>query len=79
MIVIFLTKKQGGVQLVQLSNCPTFSDQIAEDEWCDYLRHIIIFYDAESTDKTFNLNQSLDLPKIMVSLALTCNVFRPKS
>ena len=43
MIVIFLTKKQGGVQLVQLSNCPTFSDQIAEDEWCDYLRHIIIF------------------------------------
>ena len=38
MIVIFYKKKQGGVQLVQLSNCPTFSDQIAEDEWFEYLR-----------------------------------------
>ena len=35
MIVIFYKKKQG---VCQVANLPTFSDQIAEDEWFEYLR-----------------------------------------
>ena len=45
-------KTRGVPNVPNVPNVPTFSDQIAEDEWCDYLRPIVQkMKDAESRDK----------------------------